>query len=66
MGYVRTHTDELYRADGREIRLEESTWLGAGLLIPSDGFSAEVSLVNYRPVSMLPVFSKMFEKVMLD
>ncbi|KAJ8732197.1 hypothetical protein PYW08_014927 [Mythimna loreyi] len=42
VAYVRTHTDELYRADGREIRLEESSWLGAGLLIPSDGFSAEV------------------------
>lgn len=42
VAYVRTHTDELYRADGREIRLEESEWLGAGLLIPSDGFSAEV------------------------
>nr|XP_049703132.1 afadin isoform X2 [Helicoverpa armigera] len=42
VSYVRAHTDELYRADGRDIRLEEAEWLGAGLLIPSDGFSAEV------------------------
>ncbi|XP_063890588.1 afadin isoform X2 [Helicoverpa armigera] len=42
VAYVRAHTDELYRADGRDIRLEEAEWLGAGLLIPSDGFSAEV------------------------
>ncbi|XP_026729442.1 afadin isoform X4 [Trichoplusia ni] len=42
VGYVRAHTDELYRADGRDIRLDEPAWLGAALLIPSDGFSAEV------------------------
>ncbi|XP_072940435.1 uncharacterized protein cno isoform X4 [Epargyreus clarus] len=42
VAHTRASTDELYRADGREIRLEESMWLGAALLIPGDGFSAEV------------------------
>ncbi|XP_023941942.2 afadin isoform X3 [Bicyclus anynana] len=40
--HARSRADELYRADGREITLEESVWLGAALLIPGDGFSAEV------------------------
>ncbi|XP_050342445.1 afadin isoform X1 [Nymphalis io] len=40
--HARARADELYRADGREIALEESVWLGAALLIPGDGFSAEV------------------------
>ncbi|XP_061377964.1 afadin isoform X2 [Danaus plexippus] len=40
--HARARADELYRADGREITLEESVWLGAALLIPGDGFSAEV------------------------
>ncbi|CAG4937007.1 unnamed protein product [Colias eurytheme] len=40
--HARALADELYRADGREIRLEENEWLGAALLIPGDGFSAEV------------------------
>lgn len=40
--HVRAHTDELVRADGRDVRLDEPAWLGAALLIPSDGFSAEV------------------------
>ncbi|GBP92246.1 Afadin [Eumeta japonica] len=40
--HARALADELYRADGREITLEESEWLGVGLLIPGDGFSAEV------------------------
>ncbi|XP_053603122.1 afadin isoform X4 [Plodia interpunctella] len=42
VAHARALADELCRADGREIRLEESTWLGAALLIPGDGFSAEV------------------------
>ncbi|CAK1553482.1 unnamed protein product [Leptosia nina] len=42
VAHARALADELYRADGREIRLEESEWLGAALLIPGDGFSAEV------------------------
>ncbi|VVC92346.1 unnamed protein product [Leptidea sinapis] len=40
--HARALADELYRADGREITLEENEWLGAALLIPGDGFSAEV------------------------
>ncbi|XP_063379407.1 uncharacterized protein LOC134666186 [Cydia fagiglandana] len=40
--HARALADELCRADGREITLEESSWLGVGLLIPGDGFSAEV------------------------
>ncbi|CAH0727900.1 unnamed protein product, partial [Brenthis ino] len=40
--HARARADELYRADGREITLEESVWLGAALLIPGDGFSPEV------------------------
>ncbi|XP_013177588.1 PREDICTED: afadin-like [Papilio xuthus] len=42
VAHARALADELYRADGREIRAEESRWLGAALLIPGDGFSAEV------------------------
>lgn len=42
VAHARALADELYRADGREITLEESSWLGVGLLIPGDGFSAEV------------------------
>ncbi|XP_039748543.1 afadin isoform X2 [Pararge aegeria] len=42
VAHARSRADELYRADGREITLEESVWLGAALLIPGDGFSAEV------------------------
>ncbi|KAL5273672.1 MLLT4 family protein [Megaselia abdita] len=34
--------DELTRADGREIRLEESTELQLPLLLPDDGFSCDV------------------------
>lgn len=39
---AQSYADELYRADGREITLEESVSLGVGLLIPADGFSGEV------------------------
>ncbi|XP_045513951.1 afadin isoform X3 [Pieris brassicae] len=42
VAHARALADELYRADGREIELEESEWLGTALLIPGDGFSAEV------------------------
>ncbi|KAL0840571.1 hypothetical protein ABMA28_015785 [Loxostege sticticalis] len=42
VAHARALSDELHRSDGREIRLEESVWLGTGLLIPGDGFSAEV------------------------
>ncbi|CAG9785219.1 unnamed protein product [Diatraea saccharalis] len=42
VNHARALSDELHRSDGREIRLEESVWLGTGLLIPGDGFSAEV------------------------
>lgn len=34
--------DELTRADGREVRLEESSDLPLALLLPDDGFSCEV------------------------
>ncbi|CAG9115576.1 unnamed protein product [Plutella xylostella] len=39
---ARAAADELCTADGRQITLEENEWLGVGLLIPGDGFSAEV------------------------
>ncbi|XP_041976702.1 uncharacterized protein LOC121731364 [Aricia agestis] len=42
VAHARANADELSRADGREIALEESGWLGAGLLVPDNGFSAEV------------------------
>lgn len=62
VAYVRSHTDELYRADGRDIRLEESSWLGAGLLIPSDGFSAEVGCFNNNDRRLVPdtILNEMF------
>ncbi|KAI5636412.1 DIL domain-containing protein [Phthorimaea operculella] len=40
--HARALADELCRADGREIVVEESSWLGTALLVPGDGFSAEV------------------------
>ncbi|KAJ2939621.1 hypothetical protein O0L34_g14338 [Tuta absoluta] len=40
--HARALADELCRADGRQIVVEESSWLGTALLVPGDGFSAEV------------------------
>lgn len=60
--------DELCRADGRGVRLEESGWLCVDLMIPCDGFSAEVSLrlvFNHLPfvshywLRLLVMFSRM-------